>query len=183
MATTSTFFLVLFYSAVILWTIAWTMWQSVQILVEREGTSLLHMFLALYSQSLAAFVGMVVTTFFGFHCFLLARNMTTIEFCEKHSDAMGMGPPSNEAVSSGGHGSKFDMGIYANVCAALGSSPLCWLLPFQQPEGDGLVFISERTHLSVTTDDWQKPSLPTRPGGGGGDAGGLVVQGRVLASP
>ena len=48
-----------------------------------QDTPLATMFVALYCETLAVFVALVVTGFFGFHVWLVARNMSTIEFCEK----------------------------------------------------------------------------------------------------
>jgi len=70
----------------------------------------------------------VVSIFFGFHCWLIAKNMTTIEFCEK----------------SGGkteYKSIYSDGLYNNVCAALGDNPILWALPLGLPSaGGGLTF-------------------------------------------
>eukprot|EP00392_Amoebophrya_sp_AT5.2_P006011 g6021.t1 len=86
--------------------------------------------------------------------------MTTIEFCEKHNrrgrTAGGGGtgdslPFSDEFEDEnyGGSltGSKFDLGLYGNICAALGQNPLFWLLPVGRAGGlggdprDGLSYV------------------------------------------
>ena len=68
-----------------------------------------------------------MTIFFGFHCWLIAKNMTTIEFCEKSS-----GKTDYKSIYSDG--------LYNNICAALGDSPLLWCLPLSLPSGGGLSF-------------------------------------------
>jgi len=68
---------------------------------------------------------------FLFHCWLLGRNMTTIEFCEKRQVKVS---PSNGAASS----SKYDIGLYQNIASVLGENPFTWLLPIGGPPGDGL---------------------------------------------
>lgn len=70
----------------------------------------------------------VLVPFFLFHCWLLSRNMTTIEFCEKK----GSGAPDLRSA--------YDRGIYANLCSVLGSNPMFWFLPTGGAEGDGVSF-------------------------------------------
>lgn len=70
----------------------------------------------------------VITPFFLFHCRLISKNMTTIEFCETRRE------------NSSGE-SPYDINWYRNIKYALGSNPLLWLLPVErEPEHDGLYF-------------------------------------------
>ena len=74
-------------------------------------------------------VGLV--SFLGFHTYLLAGNYTTIEFLEKR----GCNPPKGHPPN------RYDIGIYGNITAVLGTNPLVWLLPVRWTcEGDGLSF-------------------------------------------
>jgi len=71
----------------------------------------------------------VLGPFLSWHLWLLSRNMTTIEFCERWGGRV-------EASAE----SPYDLGVFANFCSVFGWNPLFWLLPFGAPEGDGLSF-------------------------------------------
>merc|ERR1719313_2592901 len=104
----------------------WTMVESVQASVEEE-TPFWEMFACLFATTLASFLGLLVTAFFGFHIWLMTKAMTTIDFCEKSLKRTGY----NESI--------YDLGLYGNIKAVLGPTPLLWLLPFSPPAGDGLL--------------------------------------------
>merc|ERR1719356_1537036 len=67
--------------------------------------------------------------------------MTTIEFCEKSL-------PKKEAEPRNYDTSVYDIGLYGNVRAVLGSNVLFWLLPCSRPAGDGLDFVSDLSRLT-----------------------------------
>jgi len=125
------FFLLLLYSAFCTQWITWTMLESVEADFS-TSSSFSSMFFVLFGETLAAFMGFMVTGFFAFHVWLMMKSMTTIEFCEKN-------------MKSKGHGaSLYDRGPYGNVCAVLGDNPLLWLLPLNPPvEGNGIYFLGE----------------------------------------
>uniref|UniRef100_A0A0G4HGI8 Protein S-acyltransferase n=1 Tax=Chromera velia CCMP2878 TaxID=1169474 RepID=A0A0G4HGI8_9ALVE len=80
---------------------------------------------------LALFLGFVVGGFALFHTFLIIRNMTTVEFCERRKRG--------RLLTPGGR-SRYDLGFWNNVKAALGDNPMFWLAPYGGPSGDGLSF-------------------------------------------
>ncbi len=41
-----------------------------------------HHFLVAQTQCLSVLISTMITPFFGFHCWLMSKNLTTIEFCE-----------------------------------------------------------------------------------------------------
>lgn len=90
----------------------------------------LNTFLLIGAESLTMLLSSILVPFFGFHTWLLCRNMTTIEFCSK------MGAMSSGTVS----GSPYDVGLYQNLCSVLGDNPLLWWVPAGGPSGDGLRF-------------------------------------------
>jgi len=67
----------------------------------------------------------ILTPFLVLHVWLLARNMTTIEFCEQ----MGC---------KGGYSSPYDVGVLGNFRSLLGDSAWLWFLPVGGPGGEGL---------------------------------------------
>merc|ERR1719215_272910 len=76
------FFLLIMYSAFACQFMFFTMWTSVyKAFWEQED--LMPMFLLVFGQTLAFFLAVLLTTFWGFHVWLLFMAMTTIEFCEK----------------------------------------------------------------------------------------------------
>merc|ERR1719259_143828 len=78
------FFLLLLYSAIACHLITWTMLDSVMKALD-VTTPFPTMFCLLFGETLAAFIGILVTVFFMFHIWLMLKAMTTIEFCEKNT--------------------------------------------------------------------------------------------------
>merc|ERR1712203_460010 len=94
-----------------------------------SNATFVQMFFLLFGETLAAFLGILVTVFFCFHIWLMLKAMTTIEFCEKS-----MKP------DKGYDSSQYSRGIYGNICNVLGDNPLFWLFPFSGPSGKGTNF-------------------------------------------
>lgn len=84
-----------------------------------------HTIMMAHGAFLSTLLASVLTPFFGFHCWLLANNMTTIEYCEKRGR--------NSAYVS-----PYDNGIARNLASVLGDSFLLWPLPIGSPPDDGL---------------------------------------------
>merc|ERR1719277_2315464 len=95
-----------------------TVWWST-----RTDVALSMMFTLACGGTFSAFLMVLTSTFLGFHIWLLAKAMTTVEFCEKSLK--------KENYDS----SIYDQGLYGNLCAVLGPQPLLWLLPISQPRG------------------------------------------------
>merc|ERR1712113_281564 len=91
-------------------------------------TPFVKMFFLLFGETLAAFLAILVTVFFGFHVWLMLKAMTTIEFCEK------------SMKKSGYDGSQYTRGLWGNIVGVLGDNPLLWLFPLGPPSGRGLSF-------------------------------------------
>merc|ERR1719379_2267046 len=87
------------------------------------------MFLLLFGETLAGFLGFLVTIFFGFHIYLALKAMTTIEFCEKAI---------KRHAYDGDHAQLYNRGLCGNIRAVLGDNTLLWLLPLNPPTGNGL---------------------------------------------
>jgi len=137
------FFLMLFYSMWDCQLIMWTMAETVNKTIEIE-TPFLTMFVVIFAQTIASFLGLLVTLFFLFHIWLIINAMTTIEFCEKTL-------PKKDAELKTGETSLYSQSsIYRNISAALGDNLLFWLLPIDGPSGDGLRY--DRTDGSSPDD-------------------------------
>ncbi len=77
----------------------------------------------------------------GWHMYLVAQNKTTVEYHE------GVRARRTSQAHRRGEGRLrpahiYDVGLLANVQAALGAQPLCWLLPGLAADGDGLSFFT-----------------------------------------
>eukprot|EP00747_Dinoflagellata_sp_TGD_P161723 gnl/TRDRNA2_/TRDRNA2_178511_c0_seq1.p1 gnl/TRDRNA2_/TRDRNA2_178511_c0~~gnl/TRDRNA2_/TRDRNA2_178511_c0_seq1.p1 ORF type:complete len:376 (+),score=82.57 gnl/TRDRNA2_/TRDRNA2_178511_c0_seq1:60-1187(+) len=129
------FFLLLGYSVIDCHFIFWTMLESVKSSVDSQ-TPFMKMFLLLFGETLAAFLGLLVTAFWCFHVWLMSKSMTTIEFCEK------------SMKKTGYDNSTYNRGPIGNMKAVLGEEMYLWPLPVSQPEGDGLNFVSEDMRLN-----------------------------------
>lgn len=135
------FFLLLFYSALDLHLIVWSMAESVMRCVDHPETPLATMFFTFFGETLAFFLAVLVTLFFGFHIGLMLKAMTTIEFCEKSL-------PKQKEGESRSDTSVYDLGLCGNVRAVLGNNVFLWFVPCSRPSGDGLNFVSEETRLT-----------------------------------
>merc|ERR1719158_1985604 len=76
------FFLLLLYTFGCSHLIVFTMGESVKRVVD-EDSDFAEMFTLVFGETLASFLAVMVTAFFGFHIWLMFKAMTTIEFCEK----------------------------------------------------------------------------------------------------
>jgi len=111
------FFLLLMYSCMDCNLIICTMSESVlRCIYHEEETPLLTMFATFFAATLALFLTVLVTMFFGFHIWLMLKAMTTIEFCEKSL-------PKKDGEGRCYDSSVYDLGIYGNLKAVLGANP------------------------------------------------------------
>jgi len=74
---------------------------------------------------LSSIITSCLTPFFCFHSWLLSKNLTTIEYCEKRG--------SNENYES-----PYDVGILGNIRSVMGDAWYLWLVPVGSPPGDGI---------------------------------------------
>ncbi|CAK0802183.1 unnamed protein product [Prorocentrum cordatum] len=72
----------------------------------------------------SSMLAVILAPFLGLHCWLIANNLTTLEFFENRSKRRGA------AISP------YSIDIVHNL-AVLGDDPLKWLLPIGKPPGDG----------------------------------------------
>jgi hypothetical protein len=139
------FFLLLFYSVLDCHLIVWTMPESCLMAVRSDTLDFHHMFFIFFGEALAFFIGVLTTVFFLFHNWLVIKALTTIEYCEKSLPKK----DENGQIKSGESASPYDLGLAGNYRSILGPNPFGWLLPFAQPTGDGLNFVTEDTRLTI----------------------------------
>jgi len=107
------FFLLVIYSAAAVHMIVWTMMDSVKNAINTDAP-FFDMFTLLFGETLAMFVGVLITVFLFFHMFLMLKDVTTIEWCEKTWRSPGL----TQQIS------KYNVGIYHNICEVFGPYPL-----------------------------------------------------------
>jgi len=136
------FFLLLLYSCIDLHLIMWSMVESV-VRSWDVDTPFATMFFVLFGETLSIFLGILLTTFFGFHIWLMLKAMTTIEFCEKKMPKGG-----KQEAAAQDQNSVYDLGACGNVRAVLGPNPCMWFVPAAPPIGDGLNYVTPETRLT-----------------------------------
>lgn len=77
------FFLMVLYGALSILIFMATFWETVNVFIHNPDASAYACFFIVLLYSLVSMLGIVVNGFLVFHCYLMWKNMTTIEFCEK----------------------------------------------------------------------------------------------------
>lgn len=130
----------LFYTAVSIMFMVITSWWLFIHVLKSENINYFLSYYLITTYLLAGTMGIVISGFFLFHLWLITKQYTTIEFCEKRTD-----PNSGFAVSP------YNRGITSNFRSVLGPNVFFWFLPFcnilhininidPNREGDGLQF-------------------------------------------
>ena len=70
---------------------------------------------------LASLIGFIITSFMSFHLYLISKELTTLEFCEKRS---------KDEVNCMRSKQPYNRGMYLNLCNILGYNPFLWFIPF-----------------------------------------------------
>jgi hypothetical protein len=109
----------LFYTTYLVWFIVGTTTGLVQEVLNTETIDYRIAYYIITSYLLAVVLGIVITGFFTFHLWLISKQYTTIEFCEKRSDG-----DSNFKTSP------YNLGFFRNLQNVLGKNVLVWLIPF-----------------------------------------------------
>jgi len=105
--------------------------SSAGLLTKSSALSAAQVFFLTEGLCISSLVSLILAPFTGFHLWLVARNKTTLEYCEK----------SNPSVS-------YDFGVVYNFCQIFGYNPLLWFLPIQTAPGDGLHFDKRKISVS-----------------------------------
>ncbi|KAF4676102.1 Palmitoyltransferase zdhhc15 [Perkinsus chesapeaki] len=92
--------------------------------------------------SISGLLSVIVTPFFAFHTWLISKNVTTVEYCEKRRDIGGeSGSISKNIVSRMPERSPYDMGIIKNWQSVMGKNVITWFIPTRpRGLGKGLTF-------------------------------------------
>jgi len=115
------------------------MLESATRAVDEPQTPIGELFVIVFGETIAAFLGIIITGFYSFHVWLMFKAMTTIEFCEKYLSRNGEKKTFDAAT--------YDQGPYGNIKAVLGDNPLLFFLPINPPSGNGLTYVNEDTRL------------------------------------
>ncbi|CDJ34162.1 zinc finger DHHC domain-containing protein, putative [Eimeria mitis] len=90
-----------------------------------------ELFSLMLGSSLDILLFAVIFLFGLFHLYLLAKGMTTIEFCEKRFKRTHDQPPAD----------MWNLGFWRNFNEVFGYNPLLWFLPIDNRRGDGQHFL------------------------------------------
>jgi hypothetical protein len=126
------FFLLVLYSVLCLQFMFITMLESTRRSTIVD-TPFMEMFMLVFGQSICAFLGFLLTMFLLFHTYLVSRNMSTIEFCEKYLKS------DNKAKVL----KAYDRGLLRNWTDVLGTNPLLWFLPVSTIDEEGGLYFAD----------------------------------------
>jgi hypothetical protein len=108
----------LFYTSMCAILIVSTSFPLMQEVLNSESIDYKISYYIITSYLLSATLCFIITCFFFFHLWLINRQYTTIEYCEKRSEN-----EQNYKVSP------YDLGTFRNFQCVLGSNVLLWLIP------------------------------------------------------
>jgi len=117
------FFLFLFYSVI---SSGVAQYHFIQAL-SHGGLSSMQTIMIYQGVGLSALINVFLTPFCGFHCWLISKNMTTLEFCEQWSKATSWT-------------SRYDQGLLRNIQSVFGNRWYLWPLPVAAPTVGGVFF-------------------------------------------
>jgi len=120
------FFLTLFYDAMAANIVNLSMIHALHV----GGHSAIHVFMLSQGVVLGTVVSGVLTPFLVFHCWLVSKNLTTLEYCESKGRSTEMGAAE----------SPYDVGVWKNISSVFGPEWYLWWLPTHPAIGDGLDF-------------------------------------------
>ena len=106
-----------------------TTWPVVQAILGSDEDNYVMAYYVIVSYFLCLAMGIIITLFFAFHVYLITNAKTTIEFCEKKSQADENG------------NTVWDLGPKENLIAVFGPPSVKWILPVPVDTiGNGLRF-------------------------------------------
>ncbi|CDJ65838.1 zinc finger DHHC domain-containing protein, putative [Eimeria necatrix] len=129
------FMLLLLYGTLTCLFVGGTMIESLVRVVGEPKTDFGELFALLLGSILDLFLFAVLFLFGLFHLYLLAKGMTTIEFCEKRLRRTDAQPPADI----------WNLGFWRNFNEVFGYNPLLWFLPIDNRRGDGKHFLISRS--------------------------------------
>lgn len=109
----------LFYTATTVWFLVFTSYPIFEHVLKYESIDYRFSYFVITSYLLSCTLATVISGFFGFHLWLIFKQYTTIEFCEKRSDG-----DSNFKTSP------YNRGVIENLKSVFGHNPTLWLVPF-----------------------------------------------------
>lgn len=138
------FFLTIVYAVCACQLITWTMLESAMRTIEKDE-DFFTMFMTLFGLTLSFFLGFLLLGFLCFHCWLVGKSITTIEWCESKMRKEGQ-----EDVSDV---SPYSRGVFRNFQDTLGENPMLWLLPIGGPPGQGTDFKFDAKRLGRAVEE------------------------------
>lgn len=109
----------LLYCTSTVWVVIFTAWPLMKGTLNTETVDYRIAYYIITSYILSSTMALVITGFFCFHIWLILKQFTTIEFCEKRSDG-----DANFKTSP------YNVGFCHNLKTVFGHNYLTWLIPF-----------------------------------------------------
>lgn len=119
------FFLLIFYLSISTNIATWNLWLTIIHGLPSLGAKIFVGQGAFLSTVLSC----LLSPFWGFHCWLVSKNVTTLEYCEKLSS------------------SRYDVGLRRNAESIFGTRWSMWLIPVFDAPGNGVDW--------ETPEDWE----------------------------
>lgn len=111
----------LFYTSATVFFLIITAFPLFREVIQNDTIDFRIAYYVITSYLLAGTLATVITGFFSFHMWLIFKQYTTIEFCEKRTDG-----------DSGFRTSPYNRGFIANLKNVLGDNVLLWFVPFSK---------------------------------------------------
>ena len=129
------FYLFLLYSAMA------TSVEAAAAMLQFGQSHVLAQVLLLPGATMSATLASVTWAFFGFHTYLLCKNMTLREYLK---------PDRN--------GHMYDEGLCRNISQVMGEAWMFWLLPFTGPDGTGVEWGIEEAEVPESSNEFLQSS-------------------------
>jgi hypothetical protein len=110
--------------------------SSAGLLSKASALSAAQVFFLSEGLCISSLVSLILTPFTAFHIWLVTKNKTTLEYCER----------ANPSIS-------YDFGIIHNFCQVFGYNPLFWFIPLQTTPGEGLRFDRRKIAIGDSDDE------------------------------
>ena len=126
------FICMLMYSVLATGVFVGSFWETVVVDLNNENNDIMYCFFVVLNYSLAIMIFFVLLFFLSFHLWLISKNYTTIEYCEKNKKKV-------EKFEK----SPYSLGVYGNFKQILGDNPFLWFIPVTfKSDCDGTSFVN-----------------------------------------
>jgi palmitoyltransferase ZDHHC2/15/20 len=120
----------LFYCSTIIWLLIWTSYPVAAEVLNSDSIDYKIAYYVITSYIMGTSFALIISCFFMFHLWLILKQYTTIEFCEKKRE--------DDATF---RVSPYNRGAFNNLKTVLGHNPLTWFVPFCKHHSSSLILL------------------------------------------